>query len=573
MGRFMSADYQVEGTSQTARFRLTVYRGDGMALLAMNWKRGKPPNDFVGFAIEYKEPGGDRYYVLTNRLAFRGAGGALNPNILSTKLSPIQMFRWVHFPRNADLDGPFLYRVTPVFMNERDELSYGDAQEAAIELRRETYPGQLNVTFTRGFVSSQAFVDRYQSAGPISTLLPATAAEGLRFKPTHKKAEEAYDWMGFEARRAILAVLDAAIADSTAQVRVIAYDLNEPQIVARLKKLGARLQIIIDDSADHGATGSAENAAAKQLAKSAGAGHVKRQHMSNLQHSKTIVVTGTVQSVVCGSTNFSWRGLYVQSNAALVLQGTAPVKVFSNAFDAFWAGDTSAFGATKSAQWTTLQLTGVNAKATFSPHASANAQLATVAADIGNNTASSLFFSLAFLFETPGPILNAIKKVMDRNTTFVYGISDRRVGGLDVAKPDASVAPVFPAALTNAPKPFSDEPTGGGGVRMHHKFIVIDFNRASARVYTGSYNFSSTADLQNGENLLLIRDRRVAVSFAIEGLRIFDHYHFRVAQQEAKKSKGGELTLKKPPRAPGEQAWWVPYYTDPRKIHDREMFA
>jgi phosphatidylserine/phosphatidylglycerophosphate/cardiolipin synthase-like enzyme len=132
---------------------------------------------------------------------------------------------------------------------------------------------------------------------------------------------------------------------------------------------------------------------------------------------------------------------------------------------------------------------------------------------------------------------------------------------------------VFPAALTNAPKPFSDEPTGGGGIRMHHKFIVIDFNKASARVYTGSYNFSSQADSKNGENLLLIRDRRVATSFAIEAVRIFDHYHFRVKQQQAQKTKGGELALKKPPRAPGEKPWWDAYYSDARKVHDREMFA
>ena len=49
----------------------------------------------------------------------------------------IQKFRWVHFPRNANLDGDFHYRVTPVFMNAQDELSYGLPQEAAIELRRE----------------------------------------------------------------------------------------------------------------------------------------------------------------------------------------------------------------------------------------------------------------------------------------------------------------------------------------------------------------------------------------------------------------------------------------------------
>ena len=46
---------------------------------------------------------------------------------------------------------------------------------------------------------------------------------------------------------------------------------------------------------------------------------------------------------------------------------------------------------------------------------------------------------------------------------------------------------------------------------MHHKFVVIDFDKPTARVYMGSYNFSTPADTKNGENLLLIRDRRIAV--------------------------------------------------------------
>jgi phosphatidylserine/phosphatidylglycerophosphate/cardiolipin synthase-like enzyme len=124
----------------------------------------------------------------------------------------------------------------------------------------------------------------------------------------------------------------------------------------------------------------------------------------------------------------------------------------------------------------------------------------------------------------------------------------------------------------NIPVPFSEEPTGGSGIRMHHKFVVIDFNKPTARVYLGSYNFSSPADTKNGENLLLIRDRRVAVSYTIEAVRMIDHYHFRVNQQAAKKARK-ELVLAKPPRNPGEEAWWVEDYTINRKILDRELFA
>jgi hypothetical protein len=568
----MADDFQVTGTSDIALFTLKVHRGDGMALLAMNWKQGKPPDNFVGFAIEYKEPGGTQFFALKNRVAFRDSHMDLNPNKLSTRLSPIQKFRWVHFPRNADMPGAFTYKVTPVFMNDIDELSYGEPQQAAIALAAETYPGKLNVTFTRGFVSSQAFVDTYESAGPISKLLPSTAATGLTFKPTHPKTAAALAWMGFEARKAILEVLDEAIADPTAQVRVIAYDLNIPDVVSRLQKLGNRLKVIIDDSADHGDDGSAENAAQALLEQSAGHDNVKRQHMGNLQHNKTIVVTGQVQKVVCGSTNFSWRAFFVQANNAIILTGASTVTLFEAAFEQCW-NDPDGFGGSPSADWHSLGLPGIDAQVTFSPHAAANAKLDEIAGDIAAHTESSLLFSLAFLYQTPGKILDAIKKIKDNKDRFVYGISDRKVGGLDVTKPNGNVSPVFPAALSkNVPEPFKSEPTGGGGIRMHHKFVIIDFDKPAARVYMGSYNFSNPADTKNGENLLVLKDRRIAVAYMIEALRLFDHYHFRIAQQEAKTARK-ELALQKPPRKNKEKPWWAEDYTDKRKIRDREIFA
>lgn len=570
----MAGEFQVSGKNSAALFSLKLHRGDGMALIAMNWKDGKPPKEFVGFAIEYKEPGGDRFYALKNRIAFPGLGGKVDPNRMSTLRSPIQKFRWVHFPRDAELSGEFVYRVSPVFMNKQDELSYGEQQHAAIELRRETYPGQLNISYTRGFVSSQAFVDRYESAGKISTLLPKSAAKGLSFVPTHPKATAALAWMGFEARHAILETLDQAIA-AGAEVRVVAYDLSEPDVVSRLEKLGSKLKIIIDDSAEHKKSGSGENQAAERLVKSAGAKNVKRQDMGNLQHNKTIVINGpNLQKVVCGSTNFTWRGFFVQSNNALVVDGATAVQSYLLAFDGYWASDDPAvFGGLASAEWADLGLAGIDAKVAFSPHSSDNALLDKVAADIGE-TKSSLFFSLAFLHQTPGSVTEAIKKVVKDKEIFVYGISDKEVGGIDVQLPDGKVAPVFPAELAeNLPEPFKKEPTAGNvGNRMHHKFIVIDFDKPTARVYTGSYNFSDPADRENGENLLLFKDRRVAVSYMIEAIRIFDHYHFRIAQKKAATAKT-KLQLAKPPRAKGEKPWWAEDYEVTRKIKDRLLFA
>ena len=62
------------------------------------------------------------------------------------------------------------------------------------------------------------------------------------------------------------------------------------------------------------------------------------------------------------------------------------------------------------------------------------------------------------------------------------------------------------------------------------------------------------------------------MSYVVEALRIFDHYHFRVAQQEAKKARR-KLLLRRPPRAAGETAWFAEDYSVPVKIRDRELFA
>src|SRR5439155_25671094 len=115
----------------------------------------------------------------------------------------------------------------------------------------------------------------------------------------------------------------------------------------------------------------------------------------------------------------------------------------------------------------------IDAQIGFSPRSKKNAVLADIAKDIAKNTTSNLFFSLAFLYQTPGPIRDAIVEKQKQNKIFSYGISDHKVKGLDVAKPDGSVTLVEPEALSeNVPEPFKSEPTGGGGTRMHHKFVV-----------------------------------------------------------------------------------------------------
>lgn len=589
----MRTTYQATGANAQAPFSLKIHRGDGMALLAMDWRQGKPPRNFVGFSIEFREPGSDQFWPVKNRIGFPGQRTkSTDPAIESTK-APFQKFRWVHFPWNANKAGEFTYRVTPMFMDTTGVLGRGEAQTASIALMRETLRGKINVAFTRGYVSSQAFAQNFAPDGDLTTLVPPFKEEGLEFKATHERADEALAWMGFEARKVIHEVLDEAIS-SSAQVRVIAYDLNLPEILTRLEALGPRLRIIIDDSDDHGDPTSPESKAAARLKRTAGNANVVRQHMANLQHHKSIGISGDgIHKVVYGSTNFTWRGLFVQSNNAVVVTGKKAADRYFDTFETYFgAGRVEAFRTSSSAAgWHELGVPGVDARVGFSPHAASNGLLGEVGKDIGN-AKSSVFFSLAFLGQmTKGPIGPALGKQIRSKKVFTLGIADARVKagnlGVTVMTPDDQRLVVRASALTgNVPAPFRTEPSGlsgpdgnGRGTRMHHKFVVLDFDTDDARVYLGSYNFSEPADRDNGENLVLIKDRTVATSYMIEAVRIYDHYRFRTRQEGVKKAaaKGSKkpkvVELKLPPQKPSEKPWWQWYWDDPISKRDRKLFA
>src|SRR5262245_54040943 len=151
------------------------------------------------------------------------------------------------------------------------------------------------------------------------------------------------------------------------------------------------------------------------------------------------------------------------------------VKLFTAAFEKYFE-EPDTFGDSASAKLMDIGLKDIDARLAFSPHASSNAMLQKIADDINDKTTSCLFYSLAFLFKTKGAIRDAVTKITKNKKIFVYGISDKKVGGIELQKPDGNLAPVFPAALAkNVPAPFSKEPTGqagkSGGTRMHHKFV------------------------------------------------------------------------------------------------------
>lgn len=140
---------------------------------------------------------------------------------------------------------------------------------------------------------------------------------------------------------------------------------------------------------------------------------------------------------------------------------------------------------------------------------------------------------------------------------------------LQAGRDDGQPLADFAYLAAQVPAPFRKEWSGGSGIVIHHKFVVVDFNDAQPAVFTGSSNLSEGAETENGDNLLAITDPAIATAYAIEALRLFDHYHFRDSMRRS--SDQAPLTL----QGPGVSSpWWQPYYVArSMKERDRLLFA
>lgn len=566
-------------------FAFKLWRGERMCLLGFDVADPEP--DFVGFAIECRSPGSAEFFPLRNRLAFSYDAPAENAVTGARKFAsteaPFQKFRWVHFPHDPQ-PGAYTYRAIKMHMPADGVLKKGIAITLDIPLDPVTYHEFLDVGFTRNFASSQAYAEKFQNA---TNIIPNDANKGLSFE---KQQGEVYDWLGFEAYDLIFNFLKEAVEDPSIELDVFAYDLNEPDIVAWLERLGHRLRAIIDDSSKkkngkttgHGATGSAESKAAKRLRASAGKDNVRRTHFKNLQHHKVFIARrgGRPFKVLAGSTNFSFRGIYTQANNVLVFDDPSIAELFGKVFDAAFA-DPSAFNADALAsKWHLVHVAGKPpVHFCFSPHKSSDLSLNPVRGAIDQAT-SSVLYSVAFLNQIKsGPTKQAFDRLMTR-PVFSYGVVDSR-GNLEVKKPDGSTGLVdFAYLAENAPEPFKSEWSGGKGINIHHKFVVTDFSLPTAKVFTGSSNLAPSGETGNGDHLIMIEDRKIAVGYAIEALRIFDHLHFRSRMRDASKEMKREkkpkepLALRKPKAISGKGAWFEEYYV-PGSQHegDRKLFS
>lgn len=538
--------------------RVIAHRGDGSVLLAFNLDKPPQPG-FAGFAVKCTPPSGAPFF-LKNRLNFDDKTTASTTPadrrkmITTTDQAPYQKFRWVDFSSSLG-PGLYKYEVSAMYPSRPG----GPLQpRASTEVSLELGPfvqGKLQIGFTRGFLSSQAYVDRFQN----KPFRPAKKSIDFDTAPF----EAQYGWLGFHARKLVFDFLNECLADPASTLDVFAYDLDEPDVVRLLQKFKGRLRAVLDDAPLHTKDGAMEIEAHQLLVASAGAANVKQGHFKRFSHCKVFIQkkNGTPVRVLTGSANFSVRGFYVQANNVLVFDDPGAALQYETAFEESFH-NMSQFSSSEVAEgW--IDIGG--ASVAFSPHRSADVSLGRVA-DAIKNAKSSVLFAIMDLGGS-GPVLSQIQSLtQNRPGLFSYGVT-QTLSGAKVFKPGSpdGILTSFSYLSAHVPPPFDAEISGGMGQVIHDKFVVVDFDTDHPSVFTGSSNLAAGGEEANGDNLLAISDPAVAGIFAVQALGLVDHFHFRALMQSA--TNAAPLTLSR-----GD--WWKDYFTKGTlKFRDRNLFC
>ena len=610
-------------TNTVGATTVKAYRGDAKTLIAFDVAQGAWAN-LAGFTVYIKPPTRPGYY-LWNDLVFKDPGRHSQvpgePNN-STANAPIHKFRWVHVPgiSHQGLEpefGRYAYTVTPrYFDDDQTLLALDPAKSVPVEIEVGPFvSGKLSLGFTRGFVQSQAYVHHFGSKiparprnGPID--FDTSAAGGRNAAGQAYTLDQQYEWLGFTARDLIFKLLDRVVADPTLTLDVMAYDLSEPGVVARLFKLGRdkRVRVLLDNAALHfdkngpaaGKRAKPEDEFQARLALAANSPDLcRRGRFDRYAHDKVFIVRrkadGVAIQVLTGSTNFSVTGVYVNSNHILVFDEPGIAGLYAQMFDTVWASsaDTAKFLASGLANAVHAIAASADLppiEITFSPHgktfalSNLQAMVARIQAEAaGDRNDGSLFFAVMGLSGgVVNPVYDALKDAHTHLNVFSYGVSDEREGMVyyPVGASGGVLATGRPAAA-RLPKPFSQVPGVGLGHQIHHKFVVCGFNGPNPVVYCGSSNLAYAGEMANGDNLLAIHDADVVGAFVIEALALVDHFNFlgRLAQENHTEVAAAVADRRQAAKDAhwylGTTDFWARKYFDQADLHcrDRILFA
>jgi len=397
----------------------------------------------------------------------------------------------------------------------------------------------FNAYFNRGIVPAQFLAEQANSFTEFHKMLAADIK--------NPKAKNRIFLSG-PLRIAILALLEKVARDGVTLYAAL-YELNDPELIAALKAIGANCNLILGSGAYKPAKGKTpaepdENAAVRKDLKSTSKIHISDRLVKSphFAHNKFLIIcdkTGKPTSVWTGSMNWTVTGLCTQVNNGILIESPAIAQAYKKRWDelklagSLYPSNIAVDGSTPGQD--TLNRAPITA---WNVPCLKYVDLADARKHITNAKEGVLF-----LMFNPGfgdgkkkafSLLQDIQ-ALDKTKLFVHGVVNQeqkngksatiQLTHRGTTLPPVNQSELTPKALTDATKHWFHQEFMFNMVMIHSKVIVVDPFGANPIVMTGSHNMGPKASLSNDDNLAIIENvPGLASEYAVNIMGVYGHY-------------------------------------------------
>jgi phosphatidylserine/phosphatidylglycerophosphate/cardiolipin synthase-like enzyme len=452
---------------------------------------------------------------------------------------PIQKYQWTDYM--AAPGDTLQYRVVPMVGSDKKNLQPDEAAASAwtekITLSAEVTPN-MEAYFNRGIVAAQW----------VSRRLGVTAHDlkTAKLKKIISTPDDSFrNYLAGPMGARLFDILEEA-RKKKRHVYAVLYELDDPQLVAALKKLGKRAHIVLGNGSVE-KKGQDQNEEARGKLKKTDLFH-RMTSPRALAHNKFLIVCDSAKKprwVWTGSQNWTKTGLCTQANNTIYVDDRGLAAKYREQWDRLRdAGDATPEDLKTSNTKPLKETTGkVDTRLWFTP------TVGQVDLKEAKKKILDAKQAILFLMFNPGPSDSLLNSIIDKarkgstgKRLYIHGAINQDpsttknpVKLFDESnweKADYDV--VLPAAIDEPTKFFVREmkKLPGAWAMVHSKVVLIDPFGKHPILLTGSHNLGPRASGTNDENLLIIEDAPgLAAAYAANIMAIYNQYRWRFRRQ------------------------------------------
>jgi phosphatidylserine/phosphatidylglycerophosphate/cardiolipin synthase-like enzyme len=544
--------------------KLIAMHNNDVVFLAWQYDTAIP--DCLGFTVRRKDlKAGGKFEALPAWVGWQG-GSNEKWQPKTTDQWPVQKFNWRDFTAKAG--GLYQYQVIP--MTGKPDALQEDASllltSPAVPLTPET-AGDVDAYFNNGILSTQH----------VSNMIPPDKTGKPNFQTLLGHIKKPGDALRNELAGQMIDTLKSLLIKAQTEgghCFCALYELNDTELIDELVKTKDRVHIILSTA---GTNDSTDKDSRKTLHDSGIDITDRMLDSAHIGHNKFVVYTDSTgkhaQTVLAGSTNWTYTGLCAQSNNSVVVNNPKIAGFYLDYWNRIKKDTDNADGVTKNLQGADYRKANETSNPAgdttiwFSPNTNAKSKPKTASLTSGTPPDLAQAFELIrgakeavlFLEFQPGSpsVLDAIKEVeQDNPSLFVRGAATdpQAIQKFDEKQPittelyhrSATSSPDVVFETGVAATAINDQfaywkkellkSSPGAHAIIHDKIVVIDpMSPTDCVVITGSHNQGYKASYCNDENLLILRgNQALALAYTTHVMDVYDHYRWRYLVQNQK---------------------------------------